>query len=325
VDIEKFLRGRDLSGMQVYMFYAQAWLATHLLFNRPERAAGFDRYCKALEGGGDPIDAFKPAFGITPQEFEQELRRYRYSGIQILHLPDDKTDYAASIVTQRLSAAADDLLMPMSHLQVVPSRQHAWENVGRVRQAAAKHADDPFAQLALAHVETWYGETSEARRWVDALLAASANNAEAYHLSGVCDLLAAERTDDPDLYERARGAFAKAHKLDGTRFASLFRYVECDLAIEHQMTDHMLDVLLTAYKLAPQIDNLALLTAQALMQHEHWNEAIHILLPLGSAAHGEPPEHVQALIEAAREKRRGAFAVFGAASQMVDGAEAEKE
>jgi hypothetical protein len=101
------------------MFYAQAWLATHYLFMKPERAAGVDRYCLALEGGGDPIGAFEASFGVTPQAFDRELRDYKRKAISILQLPEEKVDHPAAITTQRLGVAADEHLMPLSYLRAV--------------------------------------------------------------------------------------------------------------------------------------------------------------------------------------------------------------
>jgi hypothetical protein len=299
------------------MFYAQAWLATHYMFNRPERAAGFDRYCAALQDGGDPIGAFEPAFGVSPQDFDKELRDYKRKSMQIYLMPEEKADHASSISIERLSAAADELLMPMAYLRAVPPRKDVVQTVKLVQQEAAKHQGDPFALRAIAFTELWYGDLAAARTRLDALLASEPNNPDTHHLSGVCDLRLAYKADDAQLFQRARGGFAAAHRLDESRAASLFRYVECDLRLEKTMTPHMVDVLVTAYRIAPQVDPIALVTAQALIQHKRWDEALFILRPLASAPHGGAnADRAKSYLEAAKANQQTSFAFFAAANRL---------
>ncbi len=320
--IDKFLRGEDekgesLDGDDRAMFYAQAWLATHYMFNRPERSKGFDRYCEALQNGGDPIGAFEPAFGVSPQAFDKELRDYKRKSIQIYVMPEEKADHASSIKVERLNAAADELLMPMSYLKGVPPKKDIAETVKLVQQEAAKYASDPFALQSIALTELWYGDLDAARTRLDALLASEPNNPDIHHFSGLCDLRLAYRSDDPKLFQRGRGGFAAAHRLDETRAASLFRYVECNLRIERTMTPHMLDVLVTAYRLAPQVDPIALVTAQALIQNERWDEAVFILRPLATAPHGGlNADRAKRFLEAAKAKQQTSFAFFASANRL---------
>ncbi len=317
LDIDKFLVGGPFDREDTSMFYAQAWLATHYLFVKPERAAGFDRYCIALQGGGDPLESFEPAFGISRGDFDRELKKYKRDAIQIRSLIPDTTDYAATIASQRLTAGADELMMPLSYLQSVPPRDYAKETVELVRKEAKKHAGDPFAQYALAHVEVWYGELATARTQLDALLASQPDNPDIQHLSGLCDLRMAHEADDEALFKRARGAFAKAHRLDGARAISLFRYVECVLAIDGEISDHAIDVLVNAYKMAPQINALAYVTTQALIQHERWEEAELVITPLSSSAHGED-ERARALLAAVKAKQQPDFVFYASAARLSD-------
>jgi hypothetical protein len=317
LEIDKFLKGRDLDSEETAMFYAQGWLATHMLFMRSERAAGFDRYCKAMEAGQDVIAAFQPSFGISVEEFDKELRRYRREAIKILHLPYEAAA-APTITTQRLTAGADELLAPMSYLQSVPPRTDAKDTVDFVRREAAKHPADPFAQKALAHVDVWYDDLARARTQLDALLATHAGDPDVHHLSGLCDLRRAYQDTDAALFTKARGAFTKAHSLENTRAMSLFRYMECDLNIENDITEHMAEVLLMAYELAPQVEVIALVTAQALMQLELWKDALFILEPLATSAHAEQSERVRPILEAARAQQQMTFMLFGSARLLSD-------
>jgi len=316
--IDRFLRGRRRDSSDNAMFYAQAWLATHYLFMTPARAAGFDRYCDALQLGGDPLEAFEPAFGISYAEFDAELRRYKRGSLKILHLNADTTDYAATIVSRRLGAAADSILMPLSFLRAVPMRDEAKESVAIIRREAAKHPADPYAQIALAHVEVWYGDLAKARLQLDGLVKTQTDDPEVHHLSGLCDLRAAYAGGDIELFKSARSAFAAAHRMDESRAVSLYRYFECVLNIEGELSEHAVDVIVAAYGIAPQIHALALVAAQALMHEERWDEAETILQPLAAPSHRSRDERASALHDAVLAKQQVPLTLYASAATLSD-------
>ena len=57
-------------------FYAQTWLATHYLRNEEKYVGKLTDYVRRLNKGEESIPAFKAAMGITPEEFEIELKAY---------------------------------------------------------------------------------------------------------------------------------------------------------------------------------------------------------------------------------------------------------
>lgn len=319
--IEKFLAWdfSGASGEDTAQFYAQAWLATHFLMNRPERAAGFDRYVTALNSGGDTIGAFEPAFDITPADFDKELRDYKKKAISFSLLRETVSDVSASLKLERLGPSADNLLMPRGHLRGLPAPSEAAESVRIIREEAKRHPDDPFAIATHALAEIWYGDLGVARQKVDALIALDPNNPEFQHLSGLCDLRTGYAKKDTALMKRARTAFATAHRLDNHRSGSLFRYVECDLFSEGDVTEHMTDVLVTAYNMTPQLDELALVTGQALMVHSRWDEAMFVLRPLAASVHGgNLAASAQALLAAASEQKTTTFEFWGSAARIPE-------
>lgn len=110
--IEDFL-GKDphtMSDNETAQFYAQSWLATHLLCTRPERAVGFDRYCKALKAGGDPLGSFEGAFGITVAAFDNELKEYKRKSIGLWKIQEAPADISSSIYVTSLDVAANQIL-----------------------------------------------------------------------------------------------------------------------------------------------------------------------------------------------------------------------
>jgi hypothetical protein len=321
LNIETFLTKPplELSRSNTSEFYAQAWLATHYIFRTPERSEGFDRYVKALHEGGDPLGAFQPAFGITPQEFDREVKAYKGKPIVGGKIMDiTAKDVEASLV--RLPVSADELMMPMSHLRSVPPREEVGASISTIRAQAKKHAGDPFATRALALTEVWYGDLAEARKLLDGLVAAEPQNAEVLHLSGLCDLRMAYANADEALFKRARGQFTAAHRIDGTRGGSLYRYVECVWRMNGKIDQHLLDVLAMAYGLAPQVRSFALATAQALMEHGMFKQASNVLRPLIGDSHGDDTafaKELAALAQAEKKPERFRFPASAATLEQA--------
>jgi hypothetical protein len=325
LEIEKFLKRPDvMTGEEAGAFYAQAWLATHYLFVTPERAKGFDRYVKALQQGGDVIDAFEPAFGITPAVFDKELREYKRKPIQFWPLPGILPT-EAGISVQRMSNVFDNLLLPMVYLQRLPASKSAADTIRHVRDETKRHKDNIDAQRAAAWVEIWYGDLDAARKQVDGILAVSADNADTQHLSGLCDLrMAYAKEDDAVLFKRAQNAFGRAHQINDSRAATMFRYFEAGLGATGEVDDHLMEVLIGAYQLAPQVASIAATTANALMSHERYDEAAMILRPLAANPHGgEFAQKAEQWLASALAKERAGFTFIGTARAIgEDGDEA---
>lgn len=87
-------------------FYGSAWLLTHYLQfgslkDHPEYRTSTRNYLAALHDGADPITAFKPSFGITPEEMQKKvrsiLRKRRLQGYAF-----NSTTYTKTITRQKL-------------------------------------------------------------------------------------------------------------------------------------------------------------------------------------------------------------------------------
>lgn len=298
----------ELSGYQNAQFYAQAWLAAHYLSTKSDRAVGFDKYITALHEGADPIAAFEPAFGITPQAFDSELRDYKSDAIKQGKVAGITADPSIAIKAERLPLSADEMLMPLSYLRSIPPLKRAEKSVASIKAQHKKFETDTFAIRARALAEIWYGDLGEARKLLNGLLVADAQNAETQHLSGLCDLRAAYATNDASLFKRARLGFATAHRIDGTRASSLFRYAECGVREQGGRIDqHNADVLSMVYQLAPQVDAYAQALAMALMQRKNFQEAIAVLKPQVANSHDKDGAFAKKLVSEAKAEKEPEF------------------
>ncbi|MEZ6028387.1 MAG: hypothetical protein R3C46_01440 [Hyphomonadaceae bacterium] len=297
---------------EVAQFYAQSWLAAHYLFSTPERAKGFDNYTRALQQGGDLLGAFQPSFGIAPEDFDKELRDYKRKPIRYYTLPDARPD-SSSITAIRLSRVADEVLVPASYLRSLPSRERAEETVALIRDQAKKHPDSPYVSQCVALADIWYGDLDAARVRLDELLVQRPSTPDIHHLSGLCYLRAGRKQQSDELIIEAQDAFGRAHQLDDGRPQTMYRYVESGLALTG-MDEHLLNVLVGAYQLAPQVDPIALTCAQALIQHKRFEEAVTVLRPLTAELHGgDMPALARDLTDIALAEGRTTFSFYGAA------------
>ena len=283
------------------MFYAQSWLLTHYLFRTPGMREKLVAYLKATATGADSVEAFKAHIDPDLAGFQQKLRHYL-----------DSTSFSrmaraggtpAAIRVSSLPPSADTLLMRLVSLEhgIAESRTDAALDDIRARVAAAP-AGDALAARIMALAELQRGNRAEARAMIDRLL----------H----------EAPDDPDLLRwraQAAGAgaegFAEARRYLTRAFAAapndwrtLHAYARLFQPARRPLPTHAMDVLLRAHELAPQVTEVVLDTAVALVQAGRLNEAATVLEPLAWSPHGgQPAELAERLLARARAGDRDGF------------------
>ena len=147
------------------------------------------------------------------------------------------------------------------------------------------------------------------------------DSAATHHVSGLCDLRAAYAASNVSLFERARKSFGRSHARDDARASALFRYFESGLNATGAVDDHLIEILIKAYQLAPQVDAIVATTAHALMARDRFDEAVIVLRPLAANPHGgKLAENAVEWLASAKAKQKMDFAVTGAA-MVVEGEE----
>lgn len=285
LSIEKLLTGKDLKDYDIGLYYAQAWLMTHMIMSNPDLAEGFDRYVAALSANGDLLASFQPAFGVSLSEFDKRLRAYKSAKLAIRRVSSVKIDANTPIAVTRLGRAADNLLLPLTAVRASQAEDGA-PTLSRIRMRADTFRDDPFAQMTLATAEVWLGDPNVARPLIDGLLAASPQDADLRHLSGLCELRIGYRTKDAARILGSANAFAAAVRIDRNRASSLFRYAEAKAQGPAGIDKDVVNILGQAWRLAPQVSSISLMLAQGLIRTRRHDDAVMVLRPLASSAHG---------------------------------------
>jgi hypothetical protein len=268
-------------------FYAQSWLATHYFFSTDERIAALRRYFGAVLRGADRRDAFETQTGFTPEQFESELRQYiSHRRVDSRRFQRGSVDAPPPVAVTRLPRAARDLLLYEAALRIGLPADRQETYLAAIRNAAARHPADPFAQQVLAHAEAVYGDPAAAERLLDGLLAATRGDAQLLYLRGMRHYTAAENWEDSAGEMRiARQWFVRAHQADENHFPTLYRYAHSLRRDASYTSENTANVLLLAHDLAPQVVEISVLAADVLMRRQDYHQAEAVLTPLATHPH----------------------------------------
>jgi len=293
---------RRMTQDAVAMFYAQSWLFTHYLFSNNERLRKGYLYLNAISAGEDPIAAFEPAFGMSPDAFYDELRRYRNGRVPYLTYPDRQLEDAEVTIT-RLPRSADQLLIPYARLRYAYTDEQRNEAISDIRTEAARFPGDAFAVRVQAYAEQ-YENPERAREMLAPLLEANPEDAELLFIMGRSHVVEAARegADRRAQMSSARRYFARASRADANHVPTLYffsRTFEGEV-----LSDNGLDALVQAHVLAPYVAEIRLNAGVALMNASRFDEAAVVIRPLIFSPHDQnSAERARRLLEAAQQRQ----------------------
>ena len=306
--IERLLFGDNegLSREQMSQFYAQSWLLVHYFFSTPERQAAVRRYLVEARQG-DGAAALERATGLTPARLNDELRRYvRGDQIRFRRLTLDERQAPPAISIARLPASADDLMLYEAALRVGIEDAQRPAYLERIRAAASRYPEDPFARRVLAHAEALFGDGAAADRLLAPLMAAAPNDAELMYIKGMRHLTAAESGDWERESLAARSWFTRAHRADDNHYQTLYRFAQSLSRNRDYVSENTENIMLLAHQLAPQVSEITINTASLLIARREFADAEALLRPLAADPHDTGlAQAAQRLLEQVRPGARG--------------------
>lgn len=283
-------------------YYPVAWLMTHWFMSDDTRRAQLAAYILDVQQGGESVAAMERATGLTMDQLRQQLHRYRR-----LTIVTYTADFPETPVTvTRLPRSADDLLLIGQRLKVGVVEDERAETADLVRRLAARHPDDPFAQLQLGHAELHFGDPDAGEALLTQLLEREPGNIEALQLMASRFMrLARERPGETvALMRQARGYLARAYAADPAQYYTLRLLAESRQVEDNYPTENDLVTWDQAFQLAPQLVTIRLGYANALMHAEEFDEAVILLRPLANAAHGgRTAESAAGMMERAKNRQ----------------------
>lgn len=262
-----------LPGNELSMFYAQSWLMAHYFSSDPQRAAALARYLATVATGTTPTTAFAATFGFPIERFDKQLIDYVMG--RTLRATELPFAPPPPVAAQPLVPVADALLISAVQLDIgVPDRA-APALLDRIRRIAARTPDDISAQTVLATAELRLADPALARPRIESLLATNPDSARLLLLLGEAQRGMGE-TD-------AATTLARADVLRPNDYRILFQRALAQPAGAAGERRALLD---RANRLAPQVDAVAMATAEAAVLAQDYAAARALLGPIANNPHG---------------------------------------
>ncbi len=256
------------NGMEIGVYYAQAWLLTHYILRDHQLSHLLPDYLKAVGVDGEkPWPAFARIFKVSSLGLESDLRDYADSRNVTFSIVSNFPRPDFTIKVEDMPASADDLLLYglRAAADIAPDkgcagtrrdREARGEISGRcVRAQCAGQRADRLRRPAKGPRYSRPGERLE-RRFRGALPGRPGN----------LELAKKDAAHRPALVTSARQFFGEAFKLDPSHYQTLYCYVQTFMLDGQPMPDGVLNVLIQAHNIAPQVREIGLETASELMK-----------------------------------------------------------
>lgn len=267
-------------------YYPIAWLLTHWFMSDETRRGQLLAYTQAVSRGEESVAAMETATGMSLADIRKVLRRYTRQRLVGAGVRGDLPNPEITVTT--LPASADDLLLIGQRLKVGVAQNRREATAARVRRLAARHPNDPFAQLQLGHAELHFGDRAAGVAILTRLLETEPNNVEALQLLASHHIyMAGETPDDaPGHIGEARRLLAHAYQIDPGQYYTLQMLAETRVGFDGYPNENDLTTWDLAFRGAPQLPGIRLGYARALMLAGEHQEAALLLEPLANAPHG---------------------------------------
>lgn len=292
-------------------YYPLSWLMTHWLLSDPARNEQLVAYMRAVGQGGDPSTSLTDVTGMTFTQLERALATHMRTGLPFVRLTYDLP--APEVTVSVLPNDVGEVLLTNQRLKLGQPQAEREEALALAQRLAARYPASSAARLMLAHAELHFGQAAEGERLLDALIADEPNNVEALQFKAGALLNRADEATDPataaNLRREAAGVIVRAYQLNPRDYASVALLAR---RREHEPgypTSNDIDAWIMAVRLAPQISNVRLGAAQALMAANRQREAIVLLRPVAAAPHGGRRAELASQMMAAAERGETHFVV----------------
>ena len=170
-------------------FYAQTWLATHYLRNEEKYKGKLTDYVKRLNKGEQNLTAFEAAMGVSPEEFETELKAYyKKNKYNVTRYTTSDQDIAAPTLRELTEQEAEMAkLSAMRSFVFTPERRDV---VIKAYEAyEAKYGESAESLAAKANLMAYNAHTKDAyvsaRDMIEKALEIDPDNIEANKIAAV--------------------------------------------------------------------------------------------------------------------------------------------
>jgi tetratricopeptide (TPR) repeat protein len=308
--VRKLLTAQSYADVpEIDLLYAEGWLLVRSTFDDPKQRKQLQAYLKAINDGASYEQAMKDGFGDVG---ELDSRLHDYAGkskFTVLRLPFRKIEVGP--ITVRPVSPAEDAMMELSiELGQGILKREAAEFAGKVREAARRFPNDPFALALLSEAERLAGNRDAAAAAADRLLAAAPNDPRGLLQKALAEMekLRSASSKDPKAWTAARQYLVRASRLapnDPLVFEAFYDSYAGQGTLPPESAQA---ALYKAMELAPSDSELRYKVAADFEKRDMIPEAIAIIRPVAyELPHpkGESPKEKKRR-EEREEKNRGA-------------------
>lgn len=292
----------SLGREQIADVYAQGWLLVHYFFRDRENSQKLQRYLQAIgDGAPNNEETWQRATGLTFAELDRVLRAYKSKPIVSKRI-SEALPTPPAIRIEPMGRGAGERIVLEERLRYLTGRDDKGAGLAKAKQVLAKDPENPRAQLLAARAETHFGDPALGRALALKVAAAQPENAEAHYLIGL-SLMEEGRKDEnvqAQKFKEARPHLSRAFKRDPNHVGALYQ-TGLSLMASGDMNENTANIFMLAHELAPQVGQISLDGARALISLDRKDEAIALLSPVANNPHGgEQSEAAQALLDGLR-------------------------
>jgi len=170
-------------------FYAQTWLATHYLRNEEKYDGKLTDYVGRLNKGERNFPAFKAAMGVSPEEFEAELKAYyKKNKYNVTRFATTDQDIAAP-TSREITPQEADMAKLSAMRSFVFTRERRDVVIKAYEDYEAKYGESVESLAAKADLMAYRADTKDAyvaaREMVDKALALDPENIKANNIAAM--------------------------------------------------------------------------------------------------------------------------------------------
>ncbi len=274
----------EVSSVQRMTYYPMAWLLTHWFLSDDTRREQLAAYLVKVKNGGDPVSSMEEATGMPLNRLEQELDRHLRRRLPYYRINAEFPE--APVAVRRLDAVTGDLLLLNQRLKT--SREEAEQTLALARRLSGPAAQSSMGRLIRGHAELHFGDADQGEALLKALVADEPTHVEALQFLASRRLKQARETpsEATPLIAEAKAWLDQARAVDPGDYRTLMLSAQTGQFSPDYPTQKDLDTWILAYRAAPQLDEIRVQAAQALMHRGRNREAIFLLEPVAGDPHG---------------------------------------
>jgi len=295
---------------KLYMdWYGQGWVMTHFLTFSKDRSPQLRRYLAALTAGKSQEQA-ATAFGDL-DELNREAHLYLLRGVfnyrpvqgpieqPVIKSVTNVGAAEAALIPETIAFNDDDINEYRKAGDREVERRYRLKTLDRIREKAARYANDPFALYLLAEAEKANGSDVSAEAAVNRLLAVQPSNVRGISLKSLILAERASHMSGPARQQaaaEARRLAVTANKADPDDPQAYVAFYQSFRAAGQKAPANAVDGLVAAVERLPGNNAVRQMLVDEYADQGQYAAAIATLIPIANSPHESP------LRQAAREQ-----------------------